>query len=102
MTRVRVKAIEGQPDLATGQVTIDTTATQIVPAAPANERRSVLVVSHGGVDVFLGKSNVTTSGAGGGVLLTGTKGASITLETRGAIYGIVAAGTQLVSWQEDR
>lgn len=77
---------------STAQVSVAATAT-LVCAARA-DRSSVTVESHGGADVFIGDANVTTSS---GALVPGAAGASITLPTTAAIYGIVAAGTQTVS-----
>jgi hypothetical protein len=78
------------------QVTVGTSATQIVAARTG--RLSVQVVNHGTTDVFLGTSNGVTTG--NGILLPGTKGASVTLDLPGALWGIVAAGTQAVSFLE--
>jgi hypothetical protein len=73
--------------------TVATTATQIV--AERKGRRHVTIINHGTADVFIGPdANVTTST---GALLAGTKGTAITIETQGAVYGIVAAATQAVS-----
>jgi hypothetical protein len=94
--RVTVKQDIGGNTIATAQVSIADSATQIVPARTS--RRSVIIVNHGTTDVFLGNSGVTIAN---GLLLTGTPGVSIALQTTAAVYGIVAAGTQTISYQED-
>lgn len=81
--------------IATGQVTVGTAATQIVPARAA--RKSVIITMLGAADAFLGPLTVTTAN---GQLLLGTKGSSVTVASSAAVYGIVAAGTQAVSFLE--
>lgn len=85
----------GLSTLATAQVSVAATATVI--AAARTGRSQVTVTNLGTTDVFLGGSGVTTTT---GILLTGTKGASVTLTFAGALYGIVATGTQSVSVAE--
>ncbi|WP_213287578.1 hypothetical protein [Bradyrhizobium sp. sGM-13] len=81
--------------LSTAQVPVGTTATQILPARP--DRREVTIINHGTTDVMIGGTNVqTTTGA----LLAGVKGASITLRSTVAIFGIVGDGEQVVSFVE--
>ena len=82
-------------NFATGQVSVADTATQIVPAR--RDREGVMIVQHGTTAVFLGDSGVTTTT---GVRLTGTAGAFVVLPTTRAVYGIVASGTQTVSYAE--
>lgn len=84
-----------QANLITNQVTVAATATLIAASRPG--RRQVVIVQLGATDVYLGGSAVSTTT---GLLLTGTKGTTITIETTGAIYGIVAAATQAVSVAE--
>lgn len=84
-----------QANLITNQVTVSTTATLLLASRPG--RRQAVLVQLGTTDVFIGGSAVTTTT---GVLLTGTKGATLTIETTGAIYGIVGAATQAVSVAE--
>lgn len=76
----------------TAQATIGTTATLIVAARSG--RDTVVVENHGTTDVYVGPAGVT---AATGLLLPGTKGASIAIETTDAVYGVVASGTQVVS-----
>lgn len=83
--------------LATGQITVTTTATQIVSAN--TDRRALLIVNHGTTDVYIGTSSVATSD---GVLLKGTAGANITVPGTMAVFGIVSSGTQAVSFIEIR
>jgi hypothetical protein len=82
--------------VATGQVTVATTATLIVPARPG--RLSVTIIQEGTTVVRLGNSGVTT---GNGVPLPGTANSSFTIDGGAAVYGIVGAGTQLVSFIEN-
>ncbi len=87
----------GAANLATGQATVATTAggTQIVAARAG--RSSVTITNLGTTDVFVGNSGLTTAT---GQLLTGTKGASITINTSAAVFGIVGTGSQAVSFIE--
>lgn len=87
--------VPGVPTLGTNQVSIGNTATLILPVRTG--RRSLIIVQHGTVDVFIGDSGVTTSN---GLLLTGTKGASLSIPGTMAVYAIVASGTQTVSYLE--
>ena len=81
--------------IATNQVSVLATATLI---AAARAGRSMITIVNGGTtDVFVGGSGVT---AGTGVLLVGIKGASITIPTSGAVYGITGGGSQAVSFLE--
>lgn len=78
---------------ATGQVAIGTAATLIIAA---NVRRGILVTNPSStVTVFVGGAAVTT--ANGQELLPL---ASLTIPTVSAVYGIVAAATQTVSYME--
>ena len=82
--------------IETGQVSITTSATLIRPFQTS--RTSIAIINHGSVDVYIGDKEVTTST---GILLVGSKGSSIAVDTRAAIYGIVASGTQTISWITD-
>lgn len=79
----------------TGQVTVGTTPTQIVPP---RSRNGVSFVQMSGSDVFLGDSSVTTTT---GVLLTGVKGTPMNWVGNDAFYGIVASGNATVSFAEN-
>lgn len=85
----------GTASIATGQVTVATTAT--VVAAARTGRRSITIVNEGTTDVRIGAAGVT---AGNGLLLSGVKGQTLTVETAAAVYGIVGTGTQAVSYVE--
>jgi hypothetical protein len=85
----------GSANIATGQVTVGTTATQIVPARSG--RISVKTTDLGTTDLFCGAAGVTTAT---GDLLAGVKGGSITVPTGAAFYCVVATGTQAVSFME--
>ena len=85
----------GVSRLETGQVSVGTSATLILPAR--KQRRSLLVVQHGTNAVYLGKDeNVSTTT---GVLLTGTAGSGISIPSTGEIWGI-AGSAQTVSFVE--
>ena len=83
-------------NITTGQVTIGTSPTLI--RAFEGNRIAIAVIQHGTTDVFIGSSSVTI---GTGALLVGVKGASIAVQTRAALYGVVQTGTQTVSWMTD-
>jgi hypothetical protein len=78
--------------IASAQVSVGTTATSI--SAARTGRRSITIINEGTTVVRLGASGVTTST---GAYLAGVAGASITLETEAAVYGIVGSGTAAVS-----
>jgi hypothetical protein len=82
-------------NIVTNQVSVGTSATQIV-AARAN-RRSVLIVQEGTTLVRVGGSSVTTST---GIPLPGVQYSELSLDGGAAIYGIVASGTAIVSYAE--
>ena len=76
-----------------GQATCTGTATSIVAANQA--RQWITVVNLGTTDVYIGDANVTTST---GQLLAGIKGASLTMQTTSALYGITSGSSQAVSY----
>jgi hypothetical protein len=82
----------GADTVATAQVTVGTSAT-VIAAARAG-RSSITITNMGTTDVLIGLAGVTTAN---GLLLVGTKGASVTLACNGALSGIVGTGTQAVS-----
>jgi hypothetical protein len=88
----------GASTIATGQVTVASTAGGTLIAAARATRTDITIVNEGTTDVRLGVSGVTTAT---GLLLVGIKGAALTLSTRAAVYGIVAAATQAVSYEEN-
>lgn len=91
----RMPTTQASNTLSTGQVTVGTTATLIVPARAG--RVNLQVSNYSTTDTFCGPAGVTTAN---GYLLTGTKGATVILTTAAAVYCIVATGTELVSWAE--
>lgn len=94
--RLRVEALAAQASgVGSGQATVATTATLIVPARAG--RAVATIINEGTVDVRLGTSSVTTAN---GALLPGTKGSAIDVYGGAAVYGIVASGTQVVSYLE--
>jgi hypothetical protein len=58
----------------------------------------VTIINHGTTAVYLGTGTITTSN---GALLVGTAGASVTIVTTDAVKGIVASGSQAVSYIEE-
>ncbi len=79
---------------STGQATATATATQIVAAFPS--RSGITITNAGTTDVYIGEnSSVTTTT---GHLLTGTKGASLSFATTGAIYGVTSGGSATVTY----
>jgi len=85
----------GEPQFETGQVSVGTSATLILPQR--TNRRSLLIVQHGTNAVYLGKNRdvLTTTG----VLLTGTAGAGVAIPVTGEVWGI-AGSAQTVSYIE--
>lgn len=75
----------GSAALATSQVSVGTSATQIVAARAG--RLAVTITMVGAGDIFLGIAGVTVTN---GALLVGTKGASVTIPTQAAVFGIGA------------
>lgn len=90
----------GGANLGTVQVSVASTATQILAArtgVAGTGRICATIENTSTTAVYLGGSSVTTSN---GMLLPGIVGASDTICTTAAIYGIVATGTETVSAQE--
>jgi hypothetical protein len=88
----------GAANFTPAQVSVLTTATLIAAArtgAPGTGRASITIINKTGTDfVCLGGSGVTAST---GLCLPEVAGASITLNTTSAIYGIVATTSQTVT-----
>jgi hypothetical protein len=88
----------GSGALATSQASIGTAAAQIVAAragVAGTGRIAVTLVNAGSATVYFGASGVTTTT---GMPLPA--GASATLDTQAAIYGIAASGTQTIGVME--
>lgn len=77
--------LTGAPNVATAQVAVDDTSGGVVVAAARSTRRSVTIVNHGAVDVWIGVSGVTV---GTGALLLGTKGSALTIATNAAVRAV--------------
>lgn len=92
---VDVASIVGTGSIANGQVTVTSSSAQVVAARSG--RRSLVIVNHGTTDVYLGTGTVTTAN---GLYLKGTSGASVSIPTSAAVNGIVASGTQVISYME--
>ena len=89
--------IVGSTNIVTGQISVATTAGGTLIAAARTGRLDITIVNSGTADVYLGPSGLTTST---GILLKGIPGAALTISTAAAVYGIVAAATQTVSYLE--
>lgn len=90
-----ISQVQGAGAMAAGQISVATTSTLI--AAARSTRNTITVVNHGTTPVYLGNTGVTT---GTGFLLPGVLGASMSIETTAALYGVVGTGTQTVSYLE--
>ena len=78
-----------------GQVSVTSSPTQIVGI---NRARQAVKSSITAQPTFISEmSNVTTST---GLLLVGTKGASLTISTTNAVYGVVSSSEEVVSYLE--
>lgn len=82
----------GTTQTATTQATVGTTATPVVASRAG--RGLVTIVNTSTTDVYIGGAGVTTAT---GSLLPGTKGASLTLPSGAAFYGVVGTGTAVVT-----
>lgn len=78
--------------LWTTQVTVGTSATQIVPTSTRNK---VTITNTTTTPVYIGGDNTVTTSTG--QLIPGVVGASETYETSTDIWGIVATGTTVVT-----
>lgn len=82
----------GSSAVATAQVGVAASSTLV--AAARLGRNAVTVQNLGTTAVYLGPSGVTTAT---GLLLPGSVGASVTIPTSAAVYGVAATGTQSVA-----
>jgi len=83
---------------STGQVSVLTTATLIVP--PNSNRRSIkLTQVTGSQPVYLGFTNAVSSTTGD--YFAATTGSTITIYAKSAIYGIAITTAQTVSWMQE-
>jgi len=76
----------GFANIATGQVAVTTSATQVVPARAG--RGAVTITSTSAVVFYVGASGVT---AATGSYVAGAAGASITIPTSAAVFAIGAS-----------
>jgi hypothetical protein len=81
---------------STGQTTIGTAATLIKVRNAC--RRAIKITNLGATDVFISFSLSVNPISGD--LLLGVKGSFIVIPTTLDVYGIVATGSQLISWME--
>lgn len=99
LARLLIVAARGAPSMANGQVSVTSTATQIVAARAT--RRSATLVNTGSEAVWVGVATVTTAN---GVKLapdTGQGGGSVTMAFTGVVQGITASGTVTVAYFEE-
>lgn len=76
----------GSPSMATGQVAVGTSATQVVPARAG--RVAVTITATSAVVFYVGASGVTVAN---GAYAGGATGASITIPTQAAVFAIGAS-----------
>lgn len=76
---------KGSASIATSQVTVGTGSTQIVPARSG--RRAVTIENNGTGAFYVGVSGLTVAN---GYLVPGVLGASVTIPTQAAVFGIAA------------
>lgn len=88
-------AIAAPANFTPAQVSVASTATLI--AAQRTTRQLISIVNTTTTAIYIGGSGVTTTT---GQLLPGVVGASITVPTTAALYGIVATGTATVTEAE--
>lgn len=86
----------GYSGWSAGQVSVTNVATLVVAARAT--RGAVVITNMGTTAVYLGPTNAVTAATG--EFLAGVVGASKTLSWVGDVYGIVAAGSQTVSYGE--
>lgn len=79
---------------STGQASLNGTASVIVAANASREE--VTITNTGTTDVYLVENSSGTTSTGH--LLTGTKGASVTFSTTGAVYGVTGGGAATVTY----
>ena len=87
-------------NLATTQVTVDTSGTVQLVAARTNRRSVQFTIADAGTnDLYYGSANPVVIGAA--AILPGIKGASASTSYNGAIYGSVSSGTKTVTVEEE-
>lgn len=88
----------GAANIANNQVSVDTTSGGVTIVSSRATRRSVTITNHGTTDVYVGTGSVSSSN---GFLLVGRKGSAVTIYTTAAVKGVVASGSQTVSYVEE-
>jgi hypothetical protein len=81
---------------STGQATMTAAISQIVPANPARSGISIINTSTTAVYLCENANGSTSTGH----YLAGVVGASFSFATTGAIYGVTAGGSALVTWAQ--
>lgn len=84
----------GSGSFATGQVSVTTSATSVVPARPG--RQAVTITSTSAVAFYVGNASVTTSN---GHFVVAAAGAGVTIPTAAAVFA-VGASSLTVSYLE--
>ena len=94
MSDVQSRNVTGR----TGQVSVATTATLIVPANAS--RRSLKLTQITGTQiVYIGFTPAVSSTTGD--YFSNVAGSTMTIYAKGAMYGIAASSAQTVSWMEE-
>lgn len=91
------KALGNSSTFEAAQVTVPATANGILISAANANRRRIIIANIGAVTVFIKKDNTVTVADGHAL----PAGGVIVLNTTGAIYGIVSAGTCVVTTLEE-
>lgn len=86
----------GGSSINTNQITVGATATLIVAARAG--RQSVSITTTAATVLYIGASGVTTTT---GHYIAASAGATITVNTAAAVYGVVASGTLVVTFLEN-
>jgi len=83
--------------IKTGQATVSTTAGGTLIVTSRVGRGNLTIINHGATNVFVGPAGLTLTN---GALLVGVAGASLPISSQDALFGLVSAGTQDVSYIE--
>ena len=78
--------------IQTGQATVTSAATQIVPQY--SSRSGIVLLNTGSSTIYIGENNAVTTDTGYPLLAS----TSVSFSTTGAIYGITATGSSVLGW----
>jgi hypothetical protein len=87
--------LQGAANFATGQVALNASSATVILAARATRRSSLVTNSSASIVIYVGPAGVTTS--------TGqpiAAGASLTIPSTAAVYGIAASSTPTAAYSE--